>query len=211
MNIKKKHIKILYNNLHCSLISEMATPGARRVNRSNERKWQDWLNRIFYYESTNEPVTTAEWMTNLVEDLLAHLYKKRYLLVIDEHRFTEKLLNHLYLFERDYLNGSVSRLYNTTPHRNDDYEFLFNVKCPDDFWKKLANDNAIEWFADGDEFALRVWIELPFWVAQYIDFINSVATKELNSLLAGTDVEEEMNNEESKKKDPDPYVQDYYY
>ena len=190
----------------------MATAGVRRVNRSIERKWLLWLNREFYYESTNEPVTTAEWMTYLIEDdLLPYLYEKGYMLSISDMRFIEKLLNHLYSFEKDYLKGRHTRSYNTTPHRNEDYEYFFNVKCPDFFWTKLERDNAIEWFADRDQFASRVWIELPFWVAQYIDFKNSPATIELNRQLVGTDVEDEPISEESKRKDLDPYVQDYYH
>lgn len=189
----------------------MATAGVGRVMRSVEQKWQQWLNTIYYYEASDEPVTTAEWMTYLVEDdLLPCLDAKGYMLSIPDRRFIEKLLNHLYSFEKDYMKGHFPRTYNSTPHRAEDYEYFFNKKFPDAYWKNLAKNNAVEWYADGDEFASRVWIELPFWVAQYIDFRNSPVTEELNNLLVGT-AEEETMIEEPKKKELDPYVQDYYY
>jgi len=190
----------------------MATAGVGRVMRTVEMKWKLWLNREFYYETSDEPVTTAQWMTYMIEDgLLEQLYHKGYILTIQDREFIGKLLNHLYSFEKDYLQGIPARTYETSAHRNEDYEYFFNKKFPDVFWKQLAKDNAIEWFADGDQFASRVWIELPFWVAQYIDFRNSPATEELNNLLVGTDAEDETISDEPKKKDLDPYVQDYYY
>jgi hypothetical protein len=188
-----------------------ATAGVGKVHRSNETKFQYWLNREFFYEASDEPVTTAEWMTYLIEDdILPELYKKGYMLVIPKRDFIEKLLNHLYSFERDYLKGRCARSYKTTPHREDDYEYFFNIKFPDEFWYRVSKNNAIEWFADEDAFAYRVWIELPFWVAQYIDFKNSSATSELKDAGFETISDDENMLYEQKKKDVDPYVQDYY-
>lgn len=190
----------------------MATAGVGKVMRSIEKKWKLWLNKEYYYEASDEVVTTAEWMTNLMEyDLLPQLYIKGYVLVLSDKKFIEKILNHLYSFEKDYTAAIPARIYETTPHRNEDYEYFFNKKFSDNFWKNLARNNSVEWFADGDQFAERVWIELPFWVAQYIDFKNSSATEELNNQLIGTSMEDEFITDESKKKDIDPYVKDYYY
>lgn len=188
-----------------------ATAGVGKVHRSNETKFQYWLNREFYYEASDEPVTTAEWMTYLVEDyILPPLFKKGYVLAIPEKRFIEKLLNHLYSFERDYLKGRPHRSYKSTAHRDEDYEYFFNIKFPDEFWYRISKDNAIEWFADGDAFASRVWIELPFWVAQYIDFRNSPVTNELKDYGFENISDDENVIEEAKKKEVDPYIQDYY-
>lgn len=190
----------------------MATAGVGKVHRTVERKWQEWLNRVYYYEASDEPVTTAEWMTYMIEyDLLPIIFRKGYILTISDRRFIEKLLNHLYSFEKDYYKGVLPRIYETSTHRNEDYDYFFNTKFTNAFWENLAKKNAVEWYADGDDFASRVWIELPFWVAQYINFKNSQATEELNNVLVGTDVEEETIGDEPKKKEVDPYVQDYYY
>jgi hypothetical protein len=179
------------------------------VIRHVEARWKAWLSREFSL-ANGEYISTLDWMESLlVDDLLPKLQEKGYILAINQTTFVGKLLNHTYRFERDYLKGeTMSRLYDTTPHTDEDYDYFFNIKCPDTFWKRLARRNMIEWFADGDDFATRLWIELPFWVAQYIDFTESAATDDIEQY--GIIGDEPDFHEQQRKGGVDPYVVDYY-
>jgi hypothetical protein len=182
------------------------------VKRRLENRWISWLNRVFYTLDTDEPVKTHIWVTNLIEEDLANeFYKKGYMLNIHWPELTNKIMNNIYDFEESYLKGEKSPIYENNTYRMEDFDYFLNIKCPDAFWEKLRKNNTIEWFADGDDFSTRLWIEIPFWVAQYIDFRNSSATDELNEMLSGSAMEDDSSSDTEKKKEViDPYVQDYY-
>lgn len=182
------------------------------VKRRLQKKWDCWLYREFYTISTNEPVETCVWVANLIEeDLAREFLNNGYLLRITWSELTNKIMNNIYDFEQAYLKGEHITLNEYNPYRNEDFDYFMNNKCTESFWDKLRKHNAIEWFADGDDFSTRLWIEIPFWVAQYIDFKRSSPTDELNELLTGSAMEEDSSSDTEKKKDfIDPYVQDYY-
>ena len=177
------------------------------------RQERQWLARTFSYGSgaPGTYITTAEWMEGLLlDDLLPKLYESGYVLALYEQDFVRAMLRHTFDFERAYLRGrrpEPSR--GPITHTEDDYDYFFNVKFTSGFWEKLARDNAIEWFADGDAFAQRLWVELPFWVAQYIDFEDSTATDDMEEygVMGGN---EDTAEEPGRKATVDPYMADYY-
>jgi hypothetical protein len=182
------------------------------VKRRLQNKWECWLNRIFYTLDTDEPVETCVWVTNLIEEDLIKIFSdKGYSLRITWPELTNKIMNNIYDFEESYLKGTDSLLYENNTYRMEDYDYFLNIKCSDAFWEKLRRNNAIEWFADGDDFSTRLWIQIPFWIAQYIDFKKSYATEELNEILVGSAMENDSSSDTEKKKEIiDPYIQDYY-
>jgi hypothetical protein len=182
------------------------------VKRRLQNRWVSWLNRVFYTLDTDEPVETCLWVTNLIEEDLANeFYDKGYMLNIPWSELTNKIMNNIYDFEESYLKGEYVCLHENNTYRMEDFDYFLNIKCHEAFWHKLRRNNAIEWFADGDEFSTRLWIEIPFWVAQYIDFKKSSATDELNEILSGSAMEDDSSSDTEKKKEViDPYIQDYY-
>jgi hypothetical protein len=181
---------------------------ARVVQRRKEQRFDDWMHRAFHVSALDEYIPTYMWMEGLVDTVLDVLYRYDYILLLNEHELTNKLLNHLHTFERLYLKGKSGRSYDVGNYRQEDLDYFFSKKCPPEFWEELRRQNEIEWFADNDEFSKRVWIELPFWVAQYIDFKNSLATADVASM--GEEDGGASDTERKIKREVDPYVQDYY-
>jgi len=65
----------------------------------------------------------------------------------------------------------------------DDYEFFITRKCPSDKWSILRSTFEIEWFADEEAFADRIWMDIPNIVFSHIHLEKSPATQELVDLL----------------------------
>jgi hypothetical protein len=177
--------------------------------------WLAWLRREFLLLDTWDYIPTHEWVSYMIEeDLVPKLAEMGYNFLYTPHEMTQKILNRLFHLERDYLKGLPPRIYTYTQGRTEDYDHFFTVKCNDRFWSQFAWTHRIEWFADDDYFATRVWIELPIWVAQCIDFNNSSVTADLNTLLGYVTAADEDDSYAvvgSVAKAPvDPYVQDYY-
>lgn len=190
---------------------------SRLKDARRQTHWLAWLRRPFALLDSGEYIATHEWAAYMVEeDLVPALNDMGYNLLYTPHQITEKILNRLYNLERNYLKGLPANIYQGQQNRSEDYEHFFTVKCTEGFWNQLAWQNRIEWFADEDQFATRVWIELPGWVAQFIDYNRSDVTAELNAMLGYGPNETAREDEEAapaiKKETPavDPYIQDYY-
>lgn len=180
---------------------------ARIVLKKKERAFDAWLYQPLY--DGFDLVPTYIWFESLIEYTILTIKNKNYVFSVPSHTVINKILNHTHTFEKMYIKyhgGHFGPVHNGQPHRDEDYDYFFTRQFPPDFWEHLRKLFAIEWFADGGDFSDRLWIELPFWVAQYIDFKNSV------EVIPDNVEEEALSDNEHRvvKKGVDPYVQDYY-
>ena len=89
---------------------------------------------------------------------------------------------------------SVEPIINPLMERNQKLEFFLVQKCPMEFWAELRHKYPVERYADNEEFADRVWNDLPMVILWHLNHEASAATEELEDLLRIIDEEEESES-----------------
>ena len=134
------------------------------------------------------PMLAHEWVETLVHTgILPMLKSNGYVISVSPKRLIHCLLVSLFRHQVHYFTSTMSNYMCSCAmnqdYYEDDYEFFITRKCPPDKWSILRSTFEIEWFADEEAFADRIWMDIPNIVFSHIQLEKSQATQELIDLL----------------------------
>jgi hypothetical protein len=177
-------------------------------------QWNNWMKRK-YWADNGEKYTAAEWVESFIhEGLVPEMKKRGYVFPTNEQGIVNSFLNFLFHFENSYHSQTHCKYIGKHGRKmewsQEDYSHFLDKKCPYFVWERLRERFPIEHFSDNEDFADRLWTEIPSTVFFMLDLKESPSTDELEGLLAWLDSDdEEDGGQQRKKKFVDPYLLDY--
>jgi len=159
--------------------------------------WNEFLRKDL---TTRDGTTiqTHKWVEYLVRDGLIPLLKnKQFDLTCKPEDLATCILNHLIRHERDYKRSRFTsyRCMHGQEGTMEEYEF-FEDTFPEKIWKSIKQQFYIEWFADEDVFADRIWMNLPMIIFDHIS-LDSPGFNALWNKLRHLDEEDDNSSDES--------------
>jgi len=143
-------------------------------------------------------IQTHKWVEYLVRDGILPLLKEKQLdMICKPEEIASCILNHLIRHERDYKRSRFTsyRCMHGQEGTMDEYEFFEDI-IPEKVWKSLKYRFYIQWFADQEAFADRVWTNLPLIIFDHLSF-DSPGFSPLYEKWRHLDEEDEDSAEES--------------
>jgi hypothetical protein len=158
--------------------------------------WNDFLRRSLRLND-GTTIQTHKWVEYLVRDGILPLLKQMgYDLLCQPPDLANCILNHLIRHEAGYHKCKFTTYQ--CKHREEvmvcEMEF-FEERIPEMEWNRLRKQFAVEWFADNEPFADRVWLNLPFIILSHLK-MNSPANQILYEKMRIIEEGDESSDEE---------------
>ena len=159
--------------------------------------WEQFLRRDLDI-SDGTTIQTHKWVEYLVRDgILPLLKRNQYDLTCKPEDLANCILNHLIRHERDYKRARFTtyRCKHREEGTMEEYEF-FEDTLPEKVWKLMKEQFYIEWFADKEAFADRIWMNLPLIIFDHLS-VNSPRFNALYEKLRHLDEDDDNSSEGS--------------
>ena len=146
------------------------------------------------YSGTLIPVYA--WTQSLVDNGILPLLKdKGFTLSVPTETLTNCLLNYMFLMNEAKFNGKISKYRCkhecTIRFSMDQFEYFHQMEMGQDIWNQLKRDFQICFLADQEDYAYRLWLELPHIVFSHLKLEGSEANRRLENMLRIYDEDEE--------------------
>ena len=141
---------------------------------------------------------THKWVEYLVRDGIIPLLKRnQFDLTCKPEDLASCILNHLIRHERDYnrMRFTTYRCKHREEGTMEEYEFFENT-ISDKVWTLMRQQFYIEWFADEEAFADRIWMNLPLIIFDHLSPF-SPRFNDLWEKLRHLDEEDDNSSDES--------------
>lgn len=181
------------------------------------KQWNEFLNTTYETDEEDDPIRMCDWVETIVQGtILPAILENGYVLSIHPSILSTCILNTLFRHVQDYKKGertsyqcshahtSTTIFYkqyakhiedtihpNPLPARLGQLEFFMIRKFPEEFWNSMRKAYPVNW---PDDFADRVWADLPYIVLWHISHERSAATQELEDMNRHLDEEEDNDS-----------------
>ena len=160
--------------------------------------WNEFLRRGLVAKDGITIIQTHKWVEYIVRDGIIPLLKNKQIdLTCKPEDLATCILNHLIRHERDYKRSRFTsyQCMHGQEGTMEEYEFFEDI-FPEKIWKSMKQQFYIEWFADNDCFADRIWMNLPLIIFDHLSF-DSPGFNPLYEKMRHLDEEDEDSGEES--------------
>jgi hypothetical protein len=158
-------------------------------------------NFLSFIKSNNElysgtPIPVHVWATALVQDgILPILKDKGFSLSVPVETLINCLLNYMFLMNESEFHGKVSKYRCkhecTIRFSMDQFEYFHEMEMGLEIWNQLKHKFKISYLADKEDYAYRLWLELPHIVFSHLKLEGSEANRQLENMLRVYDEDEE--------------------
>uniref|UniRef100_A0A6C0ANZ2 Uncharacterized protein n=1 Tax=viral metagenome TaxID=1070528 RepID=A0A6C0ANZ2_9ZZZZ len=146
------------------------------------------------------PIPIHVWASSLVEDgILPILKDKGFTLSVPPETLTNCLLNYMFLMNEAKFHGKITKYRCkhelTIRFLMDQFEYFHQLEMGPDVWNHLKHKFQICYLADQEDYAYRLWLELPHIVFSHLKLEGSEANRRLENMLRVYDEDEEDDSE----------------
>ena len=164
--------------------------------------WREFLSQKLDLPGFHS-IRTCDWVENLVhEGIIPELKRLQFATSVNPDILVNCILNYLYRMQWDHHKMRLITKFCCTHEAHHDsydeeYEFFLQDGMPEATWAWLRHLYSIEWLADGEAFADRVWATLPRIVFAHINVDKSPAIGAFWDRVTPIDEEEEAYSAET--------------
>lgn len=148
------------------------------------------------------PISVYVWAESLVQDGIVPLLKEKgFALSVPVETLTNCLLNYMFLLNEAKFHSKVSKYRCkhecTIRFSMDQFEYFHEMEMGLEIWNQLKHKFEISYLADKEDYAYRLWLELPHIVFSHLKLEGSEANRQLENMLRVYDEDEEGSGSDS--------------